>query len=215
MIHYFHLLIASILVAYPLAFAKAEQGPWESWLTTSISQRLDYGLELGLESELRLSAQDPLWSRLELIPQLTWHYSPRYDFGLGYENNLSELASGEIRVGHEGFAFGTVKIPFAFWKLESRQRFQFGAMEGEESGVFRHQVRLSYERFRLRPFMGNEAFVDLLNGELSENRARVGVRYSVNPHAQVELYGMRIDRWEVTGAHEWAPVVGAGIMWEF
>lgn len=198
-------------MAYPLAFAKAEQGPWESWLTASVSQRLDYGLELGLESELRLSDQDAVWSRLELTPQLTWHYSPRYDFGLGYENNFSELADGDVQVGHEGFVFGTVKIPFAFWRVQSRQRFQFGAMEGEESGVFRHQVTLAYDRFKLKPFVSNEFFLDMLNAELAENRVRVGARYEVNAHVQVELYGMRVDRWEKTGAHEWAPVVGVGV----
>jgi hypothetical protein len=189
----------------------------ESWLTTSISQRFDYGLEFMLESEQRFSTGAQVYQRYELTPQLIWHYSPRYDFSLGYEENRQWSDEGEDVGGHEGFASMTLKFPFKQWLLTTRQRLQGGINDEDAEAVFfRQQTRLSYELprlpFRLRPFIQDEWYLDLINnGGITENRIQLGISYEINRAWRAELYGMRVDQWDMTGTHSITPVVGINL----
>ena len=193
---------------FALSSAKAQTTKnVESWLTTSISQRFDYGLEFVMETEQRFSNGNPVYQRYELTPQLIWHHSPRYDFSLGYEENRQWMEDGEDVGGHEGFATVTLKFPLKQWLVTSRQRFQGGIDDEDESNViFRQQTRLSYELprlpFRLRPFIQDEWFLDLIHGSgITENRVQLGLSYEINRSWRAELYGMRVDQWDMTGTH--------------
>lgn len=216
---YVGLGLGLLVMMLSCSVVRGEQGPMESWLTASIAQRLDYGLEFKLESESRFSDEANPWRRLELTPQVIWHYSPRYDFGAGYENNWQESTAGELSQGHEGFIFATLKLGLRDWNFFSRQRLQFGVVESEEVGVFRHEVTVVYEGkrlpFGLKPFVSNEYFFDLFFGELSDNRVRVGLRYDINEHVSTEVYGMRVDRWSGDDEHQWSPVLGVTVSLEF
>lgn len=189
----------------------------ESWLTTSISQRFDYGLEFMLEHEQRFSTGDQIYQRYELSPQVIWHYSPRYDFSLGYEENRQWMEEGEDIAGHEGFGSVTLRFPFKQWLLTSRQRLQGGFDDEDENMlVFRQQTRLSYELprlpFRLKPFAQDEWYVDLINGSgITENRMQVGISYEINRAWRAELFGMRVDQWDMMGMHSVTPVVGINL----
>ncbi len=189
----------------------------ESWLTTSISQRFDYGLEFMLETEQRFSTGAQVYQRYELMPQLIWHYSPRYDFSLGYEENRQWMEDGEDIAGHEGFATVTLKFPLKQWLLTSRQRLQGGINDEDKSMViFRQQTRLSYELprlpFRLKPFLQDEWFVDLIDGNgVTENRIQLGLSYEINRAWRAEIYGMRVDQWDMMGVHSTTPVVGLNL----
>lgn len=206
---------------------RADQGPFQSWLTVSYSQRLDYSLEFMMEGESRFQGEDPEWNRLELMPQLIWHYSPRYDFGIGYENNRTEFMDDMESVGNEGFLFVTVKLPVREWTFSSRQRFQAGVEEMEDmeetTAMFRHLVRVQYDNghmpLKLVPYLENEWFFNLMDGYLSQNRVRAGLGYPVNSHVMVDVYGMRLDEWkEMEGMpdpHVWLPVFGVSLNLEF
>lgn len=186
---------------YCLTFSlKAQQGrAFEFWSSQGISQRLDYGLELSLESEERISTgKGEAFRNEQVTPSLIWHYSPRYDFQIGYEGEMDWDAEGKLEVGHRGVAVATVKVPFGKWNLSSRQRFDAGVMEEKTVSDFRHTLRLETELFSKRwvPYISDEWFMDLVGARLAENRAQIGVLYRWNRAWESELYGMRRDLWE-------------------
>jgi hypothetical protein len=183
------------------------------WLTASVSQRYDYGLEFMLETEQRLSSEASLYHRYEITPQVIWHYSPRYDFSLGYEENREWNAGTHDLGAHEAFGSVTIRLPLKAWLITTRERWQGGADDrGTSSLVFRQQTRVSYEKLRLRPYVQNEWFWDSLHGGgLMENRAQAGISYRWNRAWQTELYAMRLDQWMADGVHLLTPVVGLNL----
>lgn len=200
------------------ASVAADQDP-QIWTMQSIAQRLDYGLEAVLNAEQRYGiSSGQAFRRNELTPQIIWHYSPRYDFGLGYERMDQWDADGGHASADEGLFFATVHLPWRDWKLTSRQRFQFGVEEGQATGVFRHRVQMAYVGKRLplglEPFVANEWFFNLLEGELVANRFWGGLRYPVHRRLEIEIFGMRVDEWNNTRSFT-TPVAGLAINLQF
>jgi hypothetical protein len=191
--------------------------PPQVWLNGLLSQRLDYGLELAIETEQRFSSGERFYDRYEITPQLIWHYSPRYDFSIGYEENRQWTANHTETAGHEAFATVTLKYQMRDWLLTSRQRIQYGVDNDEEtSGVFRQRTQLSYELprlpWRLKPFLADEWFYDIENGnDITENRLQLGVSYQINRAWRIEVYGMRLDQWNDEGNLTTTPVTGINV----
>jgi len=188
------------------------------WWMAGVEQRLDYALGVRIETETRISPEPPVFRRNEIRTLLTWDYSPRHAFLLGYENSLTERP-GELEDGHDLIAAWDVKIPLQDWYLTSRQRIQYGYEGDVETGLFRHRVDLMWMNsrlpLRLTPYLFNEWFLDFIEGEMRQNRAGLGVRYPVNDTVGVGIFGMRWDRWTPTGEHMVAPVIGLQLLVNF
>lgn len=198
---------------------RAEDDDPQVWTMQSIAQRFDYGLEAILDAEQRYgTGHGQTFRRDEVTPQLVWHHSPRYDFGIGYERMDEWDMDGMHSSADEGLFFATVLVPLREWRLSSRQRFQFGIEEGETTGVFRHRVQVAYEGerlpFRLMPFVANEWYFDLLAGEFTENRFWGGLRYRIHRTTEIEIFGMRVD--DFTHPHDHTvPVAGVALNLKF
>lgn len=204
--------------------AQAEDGAAQVWFMQRYAQRLDYGLLFELESEQRLQTEGAeTFSRVEATPQLVWNYSPRYDFGAGYEFAHMWEGEGMEIDEHSGLFFFTLKASLADFLATSRQRFQFGVEgsegETEDVAVFRHRLRVDWGTgrlpFRIKPFASNEWFFDLAGGRFSENRLMAGMMYEVNEAVALEAFGMRLDEWNEHGAHTASPAAGLAVNLEF
>lgn len=208
----------------PASPARAGDEPIQAWMMQRYAQRLEYGLLFELETEQRLRTEGPeTLSRIEATPQLVWRYSPRYDFGAGYEfAQMWEDGGMEVRE-HTGLFFFTAKLLVRDFLITSRQRFQFGVEadeeETEEVAVFRHRLRVDWDTerlpFRLKPFFSNEWFLDLRDGEVRENRLTAGLMYQANAVLALELFGMRLDEWNQEGEGRASPVAGIAANLEF
>jgi hypothetical protein len=214
-IHGRTLILAALSILSVVPGLRAGDDDPEVWTMQSITQRFDYGLAAVLETEQRFgTGHGQVFQRNEVTPQLVWHYSPRYDFGIGYERMDEWDRDGQHTSADEGLFYATILLPLKDWKLSSRQRFQFGVEEGESTGVFRHRVQVAYEGdrlpFRLMPFIANEWYFDLLDGKFTENRFWGGLRYRFHRTAEIEVFGMRVDDFTHTPTHT-VPVVGVGL----
>lgn len=200
--------------------AEEKQGPLMGRIVDSVSQRLDYGLEAMIESEQWFQDTRPEFLHYEIMPQLIWHYSPRYDFAIGYERDetygIDEMGNDTIDRANQGWASMTVKVPLKDWYVTSRQQFQGGV--GDSAGeiyTFRHLVRAEYRRpflpLNITPFVSNEYFLDLRRGDITENRFTVGLSYPFNKAVSVELFGMRDDTWMPDGNSMVSPVAGLSV----
>lgn len=197
-----------LYVAAPVS--GAEEAP-QIWWMSGFEQRLDYSLGMRLETETRIATDGSLFRRNELRPWVTWDYSPRHRFQLGYENSLTETSKG-LEEGHDLIATWDVRVPFGGWNLNSRQRVQYG-FEGEtETGLFRHRVDLMWMESRLplrfTPYVFNEWFLNFIEGEMRQNRVGLGLAYPFSDDIAFAVFGMRWDRWTPAGEHYVTPVVG-------
>ena len=188
-----------------------ERAPFESWLMMDWGQRLPYSLEAFLAVEQRFKAEGRGYIHSEVTPQLLWHYSPRWDFGIGYQNRLQWFDDGTQTTANEAVLEATALLPVADWFFSTRQRVQIGDKDGDLSAFFRHRVVAEYRGnfpFGLMPFVADEWFLNMTNGQVFQNRLMAGLGYSFNDAFKVELFGMRFDRWDDWGQHSVAPVFG-------
>lgn len=213
-------LISAVLASLLLPTLRAEeQGPLMGRIINSVSQRLDYGLEAAVESEEWFTDDRPTFLHYELMPQLIWHYSPRYDFAIGYERDetYQEADDGSTSIdrANQGWTAMTIKLPLQDWYFSSRQMFEAGTSDTGDIYLFRHTVRVEYRReflpLRITPFVTNEYFLNLSKGEIEENRLTAGLNYPFNKAVSVELFGMRDDQWMPDGNSMVSPVVGLNV----
>jgi hypothetical protein len=193
--------------------------PLQGWLNTSVSQRFDYSLVAKVEAEAWGSAGNPGLARYEFTPQLLWHYSPRYDFTVGYQHSETFRQNEAGLEGDTAVIAAQINVPFAKddWLFTSRQRFQFGSGDPAYANIFRHQVTLQYLGLlpdRIKPFLADEYFVSFLAGDISENRASIGVNYQVNRVTSIDLYFMADHTWS-PGQIAFTPVMGLNLNLHF
>ncbi|MFZ5806287.1 MAG: DUF2490 domain-containing protein [Verrucomicrobiota bacterium] len=208
--------IAVLWVCFFSFLAHAEQ-PFQNWLTLNLGQRLDYALEAMVEYENKWQDDEPTWKEFFLEPSLVWHYSPRYDFAVGYMWTEMHEAQ-DNHSWHEAILAGTVKLPVKEWKFSSRQRFQFGSLEDQFTWMFRQLTRVEYDNAwlqRIRPFIADEWFYDIEEEFLSENRFYGGINYEILPSCMIEIYGMWQSVWMADGMHRDGPVVGTMLQFAF
>jgi hypothetical protein len=199
-------------------YAAGSEEATQLWWMAGVEQRLDYALGIRVETETRIATGGSAFRRNEVRPWLTWDYSPRHHFQLGYENSVTDRP-GELEVGHDVIAAWDVRIPFGGWNVNSRQRIQYGLEGEEETGLFRHRVDLMWMEsrlpFRLSPYVFNEWFLDFLGGDFRQNRVGLGLAYPATDHIGFSIFAMRWDRWMPNGEHLVTPVVGFQTMMRF
>jgi len=202
------LLILSIVQN---SFALTENG-FQSWQQLQISQGLDCNLTAILEAENRLAFQSPSWRYAEIVPQLMWRYSPRYDFTAGLEWSAWKVPRMPEIVGYQPFIETGIKWQRGRWDVSSRQRFQTGSDTDGFVAMFRQLSRVQYrlQGFgdRMSLYAADEWFLNLLQGQIQENRAELGTSYALNAHMNIEVYGMLQNLWNANGISGSIPVIG-------
>ena len=72
----------------------------------------------------------------------------------------------------------------------------------------RAQYRLQGFGDRLSLYAADEWFLNLLQGQIQENRAELGTSYAFNSRMTVEVYGMLQNLWNVNGVSGVIPMIG-------
>ena len=215
----FVLLATALLLAVSPASSAVTENGFQTWQQLQVSQGLNYNLTAILEAENRLSFQSPSWRYTEIIPQLMWRYSPRYDFATGLEWSASRVPGMSEITGYQPFLETRIKWQRARWDVSSRQRFQTG---GDTEGFVAMFRQLSRAQYRLQGFgdrlslyVADECFLNLLQGQIQENRAELGTSYAFNSHMTLEVYGMLQNLWNVNGVSGSIPVIGCKAILSF
>lgn len=206
---------------------KANDGDWQQWTDASWIQTLGNSLDVGLRWEGRWEEDISTFSYYEVEPMLIWRYSPRWDFGVGYERD--ERLKPMEDVEHVPNVSAMLKIPRQPWRLipifdwRFTNRFRMDFMVSENNAqdwapVYRNrtdwEARWRWGSKELVPFVFDEWFVDLNQREFTENRAGLGIGVPIVPHWMARLYWMRHDE-KVQGVWTWHPVVGVQIDTQF
>lgn len=211
-------LLLAFLMSVPASFGIVENG-FQSWQQLSVSQNLDYNLTAILETENRQAFQSPSWVHTEIDPQLMWRYSPRYDFATGLEWSATRFSGMPTTIGYQPFLETRIKWNFRRWDFSSRQRFQTGSDDGSYVAMFRQLTRLQYRLpgfdDRLSLYLADEWFLNLLSGQLNENRAVLGTVFALNRAINLELFGMIQSLSNAGGVSGNIPVIGCKAIFAF
>ncbi len=207
-----------ILAVSSRCFAVTENG-FQTWQQLQVSQGLDDNLTAILEAENHLAFQSPSWRYTEIVPQLMWRYSPRYDFATGLEWSASRVPGMSEIIGYQPFLETRIKWQRGRWDVSSRQRFQMGSDTEGFVTMFRQLSRAQYrlQGFgdRLSLYVADEWFLNLLQGQIQENRAELGSSYALNSQMTIEVYGMLQNLWNVNGVSGAIPVLGCKAIFAF
>jgi hypothetical protein len=218
----FHGVIVS-LIFITAGQIRGADGDWELWTEASWSQRLDYGLELGMRSELRFERNISEMAYYETEAMLTWHYSPRWDFAMGYERD--EKIAPDEEVAHVPSLAATLKIPrppfklipILDWSFASRLRTDFMVPEEDRAkweAVLRNRTGFDAEwrwgSKQIKPFLFDEWFFGTRRGEIVQNRFGLGVGIPLVAHWDLNVSWMRVDR-KTPAGWEWHPVINLQI----
>ncbi len=204
--------MVGLLLAFSGGAEAVTEHGFQSWQALQLSQGLDYNFTAILEAENRQAFQSPSWRYTEIVPQLLWRCSPRYDFAAGMEWSASKQPGMAESIGYQPFLETRIKWQRGRWDLSSRQRFQTGSDSEGFVALFRQLTRAQYRlqgfNDRLSLYAADEWFLNLLQGEVLENRAELGSSYALNAHMNVEVYGMLQSLWNVNGLSGNIPVIG-------
>jgi hypothetical protein len=203
-------LIFMILFGVSLVLNSVQADELEGKIKTSIAQRLEYALIAQIMHEQTFHGDGPLFQEYETTALLTWDYSPRYDFFIGYKNEGRYLDK-DWNISNEAI-FGTrFKLNLKGIQLSSKQEFQLGDEEGDFLANLEQNVRLSYvsERipFKLVPFIEDQWKIDLTAGDITENEIKTGFRVPLNEKMKIETYVSYMNEWKTFGNSSF-PIVG-------
>jgi hypothetical protein len=217
-------IVLSLLAPSPVL---AGDGDWQQWSEASWIQTLGSGFDVGMRWEGRWEEDVSRFAYYEVEPMLVWRYSPRWDFGIGYERDERIAPAEEIdhvpnisatlRIPRQPFRI----IPTLDWRASNRSRMDFMVPEEDDMDwrpVYRNrtdlEARWKWGSKELVPFLFEEWFVDVDHGGFSQNRFGVGIGVPIVPHWMARAYWMRLDE-KIQGAWEWHPVVGVQIEAQF
>lgn len=212
-------VFAAILVIG--AIAKAVDGDWQMWNDQFYTQNLGYGVDAVLRAEQRWEEDIGRLGYFELEPMVNWRYSPRWDFTLGYERDERLSPEEEREIDNMAAAAVTLKVPLRDWNIRNRFRFESVVPESDEmnwSEVYRNRTEINtiwrWGSRELVPYLAEEVFVHIQNGELTQSRMEAGVGIPIVPHWMARVYFMRFDEKTAEG-WQWHPVLGVQVEAQF
>lgn len=199
------------------ASLKAADGDWQQWTELSYSQIIDYSLQPSLRMEMRFEDDLSEFAYYEIEPMLTWRYSPRWDFAIGYERDHRLEPLDEI--DHAPNLNALMKLPLKEWTVLNRFRTEFvfpETTDEDDRVIYRNRSELQ-KRWKMggkevSAYVFDEWFMNLNEGEVSENRVGIGLNCPIAPHWTLQAYFMRMDNFT---ADEWNPILGLQLQASF
>lgn len=211
--------LAAFLCLGSISPAHAEDGDWQQWTEVAWSQNLDYALTPSLRWQGRFEEDFSRFSYYEIEPMITWRYSPRWDFAVGYERD--ERVEPTEESSNTPNLNALLKLPMRDWDISNLFRIGFNVPESEQSEWRPVYQNLSSIKTRwpmgsriFEPFFSEEFFLHMGEGEFIENRLSIGVALPIIPHWMGSLAFMRLDEKTPEG-WQWHPVIVAQMELQF
>jgi len=184
-------------------------------LSTGISQRFDYGLEAMVATESRWAAEGRSLRSLEVMPELIWHYSPHWDFGVGFQKMQNWTADGEEMSQEIFYGSTTFKLPLGkLYSLSNKTLLGKGTISmGHDLTILRNSTRLTYKRWmRVTPYIQKDFYWDLEpTFGVTEDLWSVGASLMLNRATSFDIYGMLNKLNADDGGKETLSIIGVGI----
>ncbi len=212
-------LVGISLFLTDIQMARADDGDWQQWTDVTWSQQVSQGLDTSLRWEGRMGSNFSKFSYYEVEPMLTWRYSPRWNFALGYEYDKTLSPTEEVM--HAPSLNVTLKIPLRAWEVKNTFRAEYDIAETssqDSTFMYRHrtdvQTRWRWGSKELIPYLSEEWFLEARRADIVQNRLSIGMNIPIIPHWIAGIYFMRYDEQTASG-WQWHPVLGVQVLAQF
>lgn len=179
-----------------------QDGDWQFWSSGSIEGHLTESWKLKLEQQFRLGdTMEDLYYRYTDIG-ITWRVVPWFNCGWNYAQ-LYQKKKGIWREENRPHVNGTLIWKGYGVKLEDRNRLERRIREGAENiWMFRNRLKLGFSikltELDVQPYLADEIFVYLDEGEFSRNRVSSGLSGQLMSFLNADIFYL----WQSSRASE-------------
>lgn len=192
------------------AISPAKDGDWQQWTESRFATKITDELSTSFRYEQRLE-EDASKFALNIFEQLfNWQVDKTWDVHVGYRR--TERYEPVASANNDCVASAVMKVPLTDeMTLSNRFRFQFVVPEGINPWhtIYRNRTdlraKLEIQKFKFEPFLFEEWFINIDDGQLDQNRAAVGVGFPITEELTADFSFMRLDR-KTSKGWEWHPV---------
>lgn len=169
-----------------------DNGDFQVWHTENQEFRIAKNSKIILEEEFRWGddGSDFYYHHYDA----GFRYSPNnnLDLGLNYRQ-VYEKKSGEFLEQNIPYAYATFKAEFSGFKLEDRNRVEYKHFDTQDdSWRYRNKFTLKFPwkwtKSGIQPYLADEIFIEMDNGEFNRNRFYAGFGFDLLKHLRGEIY---------------------------
>lgn len=182
----------------------------ESWNFVENKIKLTEKNEISPQINLRLLTRSFINTRSEGLGDLLFRFGPTIDilpwFNISMHGVLDAYKSSNKEFIQElrGEIDPTFFTSFGDFSFSDRNRFEFRTKNISNSLGYRNLLRINYnpQNSNITPFIYDEIFFDLLNSNISQNRAMIGLGIKINKNTKLDLGYMLRNRY-VQNTSKW------------
>ena len=197
--------ITVLILLAPVAMAQ-DDGDGQIWNTWGFGSTLNEDWKIGGELEFRDSS---------VLFRDRYYFHGDFGFTRSLNDSLSagfafrfvsEMRGGELELEQRPHGHLTYTTHFGSWTLEERNRVELRTFERSDTYIrYRNRVTLvtpwKLTRLGLQPFVADELFVNVNDGELNRNRIYAGVKVKPAPRLNLDVYylwqsSLKSDYWK-------------------
>lgn len=178
----------------------------ESWNFVENKIKLTEKSEISPQINLRLLTRSFINTRSEGLGDLLFRIGPTIDifpwFNISMHGVLDAYKSSNKEFIQElrGEIDPTFFNSFGDFYFSDRNRFEFRTKDISNSFGYRNLLRVNYnpQNSNITPFIYDEIFFDLLNRNINQNRAMIGLGIKINKNTKLDLGYMFRNRYVQT-----------------
>jgi len=170
----------------------AQHGDWQLWNTESIEGAFTEDWKVKLEEEFRFGDDMEELYYHHTDGGLTYKLTDLFLLGLNYRQ-IFEKKKGEYKEENRPHVNGTIKWRWQDFTFKDRNRFEYRVRAGKEN-VWRYRNKLTVTlpvkkiKFGIQPYLADEVFIDLDEGEFSRNRLYAGFGAGLMKHLEANIF---------------------------
>jgi hypothetical protein len=188
--------IGFVLFVFVLACAHRchayDDGDFQVWHTEGQETKINKDLKLTLEEEFRFADNANEFFYHHYDAGLVYALNKHLDIGLNFRR-VYERVRGKFRVENRPHINITPKWELFGMKFEDRSRFQYRNFDyQEEYWQYRNKFTVKFPwkftRLEIQPYLADEIFVTLNDGEVNRNRYYAGLGMKLTKNLKAEFY---------------------------
>jgi len=169
-----------------------DDGDFQIWHTEAQETAINKNLKVTLEEEFRFGDNSNEFYYHHYDGGLVYALNKNLDIGLNFRR-VYEKVRGKLRIENRPHINITPKWEMFGLKFEDRSRFQYRNFDyQEEYWQYRNKLTLKspwkFTKMEIQPYLADEVFVVLNDGELNRNRYYAGFGIKLTKNIKAEVY---------------------------
>jgi len=193
------MLLGTIFVTVSLVRTVDAGDDWEYWGSYKVSKKINDNLKLIWEPKMQVRDDMSNFYYAETVQGISYKLSDHFDLGLFYLYAWAEVPTRRDVTEHRLRTQVTWHTKIGGGKISNRSRYEYREIEGDGRHRYRNRIQFSKAvtifDHKITPYMSNEFFWSITEGEYVQNRVAVGFSREITDHVKGGLYYMlRSDR---------------------